>query len=219
MLNIDPTKPDRTGSYDLNDPAIKYISPQGIGAVPEIYLNNLLMLVLECNCEPSPYGAYKCARIHKNWIGWLRKHLAFDSVAHIEESPNEITGEVEHYLWRRRDWIDTAPAREASKAASAKAHHEWWTNRFRAHRSVLHLHEAGDMSLKSAQSMVQDWCANYFSPNLPEEAKTLFETLLSTVKFFEPISSGELEDFMSEWKGRSGHLYSSEFDILQEEED
>lgn len=218
MLNVNPLEPPKSG-YDLQDPALKYIPPSGIGAVPEIYLNNLLMLVLECNCEASPYGTYRCARINKNWIGWLRKHLAFDAIAHIEESLNEITGEVEYYLWRRRDWIETAPARAKRAEESAKAHREWWENRFRTHRSVTHLYEAGDIGLKSAQAMVQDWCENYFSSSLPEEAKTLFATLLSTVKFFEPISEHELSDFIVEWRGRSGHLYESSWDILQEEEE
>lgn len=219
MINFDPTKPLPKGEYEWNDPALKYIPPSGIGANPHIYLNNLLMLVLESNCPPSPRGLYNPVEIAREWIPWLKAHVAFNELAHIEETV-DTNGEPCFFLWRKQDWNESASAITAKQEEYKKASDEWWCMRCRAYRAVTHLHDYCNVGWARAQELVKDWARLYYSmdSSFPQELIDSQESLLRHVHWFDPISTDELTEFKHNWKPKSGHTYLTPFDVLQDED-
>ena len=213
MLNFDPTKPLPQGEYEWNDPKLKYIPPAGIGANPVIYFNNLLMLVLECNCPPSPRGLYHSVSIAKEWIPWLKAHPAFELLAHIQHVHNDLTGEEQYILWRLQDWKESSAAQEAQQEIYAQNTKDFWSLRYRTYRAVHHLYDVCDTGWEMAKSMVKDWARYYFMPNMSEDIRTLYRGMLETVHFFDSIEDSEVEEFKLAWRTKGGHVYDGPHDL------
>ena len=219
MINVSPLIDP--ASIDFSDPRVKYIPPDNkIGRDPLIYAHNLCMLVLEANCPPSPTGLYSCCEIAPQWAPWLRAHQGFDKIAHIEERPCTLTGEVRFYLWRLKDWVQVAQAQEAKAEDSRKFSVEWWEKRYRMWRGVCHMYDTMNrVGWETAKGTVLQWIQLYENREIPDGIKEPIASLLGTVaKWFEPINPDELEEFRFQWRSKHGHLYASPYDITSEED-
>lgn len=217
MINLDPTQSDAVS--DFNDPRFRYLPPDGkIGSNPVIYMSNLLMLVLECNCPPSPTGLYAHVEIARAWVPWLQAHPAFDRVAHIEETSDPLTGEERTFLWRLKDWRETASARERERTASVKHEAQWWENRFRMFRAVSHAYDEMGVGWQTAKESVEGWIRMYEQPGLDASLSKTVGDCLKLVRWFEPIDPEEFEEFRRTWHGKKGHLYASPFDLTGHED-
>jgi len=177
------------------------------------------MLVLECNCPPSPTGLYSCGEIAPHLVPWLIAHEGFDRVAHIECRQNELTFEEQFFLWRRKDWQELETTRAKQQVESKQFTKEWWTKRFRMWRAVCYMYETmRRLGWKTAKETIMQWILLYENPQIPDRVKESVGSCLTLARWFEPVTQEDLDKFQQEWRSKRNHLYSNPYDITSEED-